>query len=134
MAEVRVFNQPVRFTSSVQLRGANASLTTNDYGTVTQASSITTGVTVNTLAGTITTVSQTIAAAAEATFVVTNSRVAATDTVCVSLKSTSSAGGPFIVYVSAVAAGSFSISITNPHASAAGDNTLVINYFILKAA
>jgi hypothetical protein len=105
-----------------------------DYGTVTQATSITTGVTLNKLAGAITTVSQTIAAAAEATFTVTNSTVAATDVVVVNIKSTSSAGGPFLAYVSAVAAGSFNITITNPHASAAGDNTLVISFVVLKAA
>lgn len=103
-------------------------------GTVTQATSITTGVTVNATSGTITTVSQTIAAGAEATFTVTNSSVAANDSVIVSLASTASAGGPFIVTVTAVAAGSFDISIANPHATNAGNNTLVINFVVLKSA
>jgi hypothetical protein len=134
VAEPRTFSQPVRFTSTVQLRGANASLTTNDRGTVTQITTIATGVTLNTLAGTITTVSQTLAAAAEGTFVVTNSRVAATDVVVACLASTTSAGGPFMVGVTAVAAGSFTITVTNTHSANAGDNTLVINYIILKAA
>lgn len=105
-----------------------------DRGTVTQATSITTGVTLNKLAGTITTVSQTLAAGAEATFTVTNSEVAATDIPVVALKSTASAGGPFMLAVTAVAAGSFDITITNPSAATAGNNTLVINFAILKAA
>lgn len=135
MAETRTFAQPIRFLSSVQLRGASASLTTNDRGTVTQASSITTGVTINNLAGTITTVSQTIAAGAEATFTVTNSRVVATDIPIVALKSINSgAGGPFFVNVTAVAAGTFDISITNTHSANAGNSVLDINFIILKAA
>lgn len=105
-----------------------------DRGTVTQATSISTGVTLNKLAGTITTVSQTIAAGAEASFTVTNSEVAATDVPVVALKSTASAGGPFMVAVTAVAAGSFTITITNTHATNAGDNTLVISFVVLKAA
>jgi hypothetical protein len=105
-----------------------------DYGTVTQATSITTGVTVNTLAGAITTASTTLAAGAEATFTVTNSAVAATDVVAACLKSTASGGGPFMVAVTAVAAGSFNVSITNTHASAAADNTLVISFAVIKAA
>lgn len=103
--------------------------TATDGGTVTQASSITTGVTLNTTTGQITTVSTTLAAAGEAAFVVTNSVVAATSVVVASLASTSSAGTPF-VGVSAIAAGSFTILITNLHASAALDNTLTINFMV----
>jgi len=101
-------------------------------GTVTQATSITTGVTLNKLCGTITTVSTTLAAAAEADFVVTNSKVAATDLVIVNIKSTASAGTPIAV-VAAVAAGSFTIRLSNLHASAALDNTLVISFCVIKA-
>lgn len=100
-------------------------------GTVTQASSITTGVTLDKLCGQIVTVSTTLAAAAEADFVVTNSKVAATDVVVVCIASTSSAGTPVAV-VAAVAAGSFTIRLSNLHASAALDNTLTINFMVLK--
>lgn len=103
-------------------------------GTVTQATSITTGVTVNASCGTIVTVSQTIAAAAEASFTVTNSFVEANDVVIVNVKSTSSAGGPFIAYVSAVAAGSFQITLTNPHAANAGDNTITLSFAVIKVS
>lgn len=101
-------------------------------GTVTQATSITTGVTLNKLCGTITTVSSTLAAAAEVAFVVTNSKVAATDLVVVNIKSTASAGTP-VAFVTAVAAGSFTITLSNLHASAALDNTVVLSFTVIKA-
>lgn len=99
---------------------------------VTQASSITTGVTCSAYTGVITTVSQTVAAGAEATFTVTNTKVAATDVVVVSIKDHTSAG-TFAATVSDVSAGSFDIRLTNLHASAAGDNVLVINFVVIKA-
>jgi hypothetical protein len=100
---------------------------------VTQITSITTGVTVNAYSGAITTVSQTVAAGAEAEFTVTNSKVAATDVVVACIKTHTSAG-TFAVDVSAVAAGSFKLRLTNLDAAAAGNNVLVINFVVLKAA
>lgn len=100
---------------------------------VTQATSITTGVTCNAYTGVITTVSQTVAAGAEAEFTVTNNKVSATDVVVACIKTHTSAGS-FIVAVSAVAAGSFKLHLTNLHASTAGNNVLVINFIVLKAA
>lgn len=99
---------------------------------VTQASSITTGVTCDAYSGVITTVSQTVAAGAEAEFTVTNAKVAATDVILACIKTHTSAGS-FIVAVSAVAAGSFKLHLTNLHASTAGNNVLVINFIVLKA-
>lgn len=99
---------------------------------VTQITSITTGVTCNALAGVITTVSQTVAAGAEADIVVTNSQVVATDVPVACIK-THTSGGSFIAAVIAVGAGQFTIRLTNLHASAAGDNVLVINFFVIKA-
>lgn len=98
---------------------------------VTQATSITTGVTCNAYSGVITTASQTVAAGAEADFVVTNSKVAATDVVVACIKTHTSAGS-FIVAAAAVAAGQFTLRLTNLHASAAGDNVLVINFVVIK--
>ena len=100
---------------------------------VTQATSISTGVTCNGYSGVITTVSQTVAAGAEAEFTVTNSSVAATDVVVACIKTHTSAGD-FIVGVSAVAAGSFKLRLTNLNAATAGNNVLVINFIVLKAA
>lgn len=96
---------------------------------VTQATSITTGVTCSAYSGVITTVSQTVAGGAEASFTVTNTKVRATDTVLVCIKTHTSAG-LFAPVVTAVASGSFQITLTNLSASA-GDNVLVINFVVL---
>lgn len=99
---------------------------------VTQATSITTGVTCDAYSGVITTVSQTVAAAAEADFVVTNAKVKATDVVVACIKTHTSAG-TFQVTVAAVADGSFTLRLANLHASTAGNNVLVITFLVLKA-
>lgn len=113
-------------------RNGDGVLVTQGQVSVTQGTSITTGVTCNGYTGVITTVSQTIAAGAEADFVVTNDKVSATDVVVACIKTHTSAGS-FAVSVAAVADGSFTLRLTNLHASAAGNNVLVINYMILKA-
>lgn len=113
-------------------RNEDGVLVTQGQTAVTQATSITTGVTCNAYSGVITTVSQTVAAAGEAEFTVTNSKVAATDVVLACIKTHTSAGS-VIVAVSAVAAGSFKLQLTNLHASTAGNNVLVINFIVLKA-
>jgi hypothetical protein len=99
---------------------------------VTQLTSISTGVTCNGYTGVITTVSQTLAAGADAEFTVTNSNVRATDVIVACIKTHTSAGD-FIVGVSAVADGSFKLRLTNLHAATAGNNVLVINFIVLKA-
>jgi len=113
-------------------RNEDGVIVTQGQTAVTQATSITTGVTCNAYSGVITTVSQTVAAAGEAEFTVTNSKVAATDVVLACIKTHTSAGS-FIVAVSAVAAGSFKLQLTNLHAATAGNNVLVINFIVLKA-
>ena len=113
-------------------RNGDGVLVTQGQTAVTQASSITTGVTCSAYSGVITTVSQTVAAGAEAEFTVTNTLVAATDVVVACIKTHTSAGS-FIVATSAVAAGSFKLHLTNLHASTAGNNVLVINFIVLKA-
>lgn len=99
-------------------------------GAVTQATSITTGVTLNKATGQVTTVAATTAAAAEDTFTVTNSVMAATDVVV--LTTTYAGAGTPIVYCKKAAAGSFDVTISNLHASAALDAALVINFAIVK--
>lgn len=100
--------------------------------TVTQATSITTGVTLNKMCGRITTVASTLAAAGEATFTVTNSKVTAKDIVLVS--TTYAGAGTLQVYCSKVAAGSFDITLANLHAANALDAVVVINFAVFKGA
>jgi hypothetical protein len=112
---------------------AGGKITHEGQTAVTQATSITTGVICNALSGVITTVSQTIAAGAEADIVVSNNMVAVTDVVVACIKSHPSAG-TFAATVATVANGQFTLRLTNLHASAAGDNVLVINFFVIKAS
>lgn len=104
---------------------------TGDGGAVTQTTDRSTGVTLNTICGQITTDTTSLAAGAEATFVVTNSKVAATDVVSVCVAS--GAVATPLAYVSAVAAGSFSITITNLHAATGETGALVLNFIVHKA-
>jgi len=117
---------------SVTSASAPLGYATGAGGTVTQATSRTTGVTLNKTCGAITTHTASLAAGAEAAFTVTNSAVAATDTVVLSIKS--GAAATPLAWVSAVAAGSFQITISNLHASTAETGAIVINFAVLKAA
>lgn len=103
-------------------------------GTVTQTTNRSTGVEINKVSGAITTDTTSLAAEAAATFTVTNSTVAATDVVVVSIKSGSN-GGNTAVAVSAVAAGSFDIKVSNNNASGGTAETgaIVINFAVIKA-
>lgn len=104
---------------------------TGSGGTVTQATSRTTGVTLNTMTGLITCNSTSLAAGAEAAFVVTNSSVAATDTVIVNVVS-SSTGTP-VAFVTAVSAGSFTVTLSNLHASTADTTADTIRFTVIKS-
>lgn len=111
-------------------RNEDGVLTLSEQTAVTQGTSISTGVTCSAYSGVITTVSQSVAAGAEAEFTVTNTKVKATDVVVACIKTHTSAGD-FIVGVSAVADGSFKLRLTNLHATTAGNNVLVINFAVL---
>lgn len=110
-------------------RNSDGVLTLSSQTAVTQATSITTGVTCSEYSGVITTVSQTVEGGAEASFTVTNTKVKATDVVVACIKTHTSAG-LFVPTVTAVANGSFQITLTNLSGSA-GDNVLVINFAVL---
>jgi hypothetical protein len=102
-------------------------------GAVTQATSRTTGVTLNTITGTITGNATSLAAATRAVFTVTNSTVALRDTVLISLVSGPTADTSQF-FVSAVAAGSFNITIANLNAATADTGAPIINFAVIKAA
>lgn len=101
-------------------------------GSVTQITSASTGVTLSTKCGKITTVALTTAAAAEEGFTVTNTKVALTSVVAVNVTGYAGAGTP-LAFVKTVAAGSFAMGITNLHASAALDAAVAINFVVLEA-
>jgi hypothetical protein len=98
-------------------------------GAVTQTGSRTTGVTCNTPTGAITLFSA-AGSPTPATFTVTNSTIAATDVVVLSVKS--GAANNYSLNVSAVAAGSFNITFWAQTGTTA--DAPVVNFVVLKGA
>ena len=101
------------------------------YGTVTQATSITTGVTLSTKRGAITTFDPALVAAGEVEFVVTNTECHAGDVVVISVASGPSDNEHVMAFVSAVSEGSFSIVLSNLAAANQADGAMVINFAII---
>jgi hypothetical protein len=101
--------------------------------TVTQITSTTTGVTINSSTGVITTFTETLAGAANLTFTVTNSAVEAGSAVVVNVQNYTGAyttNGTPLVAVNNVAAGSFDIKVLNVHASNALAGVLQIAFHV----
>ena len=101
-------------------------------GTVTQATSKATGVTLNKASGQITCDDATLNAGVEVSFTVTNSEIAATDVIGVNHASGGTAGS-YLAQATAVAAGAFAITITNTSAGNLGE-AIVLNFVALKGS
>lgn len=102
-------------------------------GAVTQITNRSTGVTLNKLSGQITGDATSLAASTSASFIVTNSFVAATDTISLSIVSGPTANTS-IATVSAVGAGSFTIRLSNLNTVTADTGAPVINFNVFKGA
>ena len=126
---IGVYGNGVEFA---QFDGANHKFGYTDGGAITQATNASTGVTINTPTGQITTVALTTAAAAEETFTVTCAAVKGTDVVV--LGTTYAGAGTPMLSVKKIVDGAFDVVITNVHASAALNAAMVINYVVLKGA
>lgn len=100
-------------------------------GTVTQATSKATGVTLNKATGQITMNNAALAAGAVVSFTLTNSGIAATDTVAVNLKSGNATAATYRVHAEAPAAGSCIIVLTNISAGSLSE-ALVLNFNVFK--
>ena len=105
---------------------------TTNGGTVTQATNKSTGVTLNTESGQITMNDAALAAAAEVSFTVTNSKIAATDVV-VACHGSAGTAGAYIVSANGIAAGSFKITVSNVSGGSLSE-AIVINFVALKGA
>ena len=105
-------------------------------GTVTQATSKSTGVTLNKSAGQITMNNAALAAGAAVSFVLTNSLISANDAMIVNVASntTGSLAGAYTTYVSYLAAGSALITLRNLTAATSYSEAVVINYAIIHGA
>ena len=102
-----------------------------DGGAVTQATNRTTGVTLSNYSGKVTGDDASLAAVTIATHTVTNTLVAATDNVIITKVSGDADTSAF---VSAVASGSFNVSVRNNHASGADTTAFVYNFALIKSA
>lgn len=102
-------------------------------GSVVQATSKSTGVTLNKDAGNITTNNAALAAAALVSFTVTNSEVGVNDGVVLTLKSGNATAGTYRYWVEGVAAGSFKVVIENRSAGSLSE-ALVFNFQVIKGS
>jgi hypothetical protein len=109
---------------------AGVGYATGAGGSVSQTTSKATGVTLNKISGQITMVNSALAAAAEVSFTLTNSTIAANDVVVVSIKSGATAGAYFVT-VGATAAGSCSVTLGNTSAGSLSE-AVVLNFVVIK--
>ena len=100
-------------------------------GTVTQLTSITTAVTLNTFNGVITSVSSTLAANAKTFFTVNNSNITTTSRIIVSAQYDEAATGIVVLGVSDIAAGTFKVVISNG-GNAALNNVVKVHFMIIN--
>ena len=124
-----VFSTGPTFNGFGVIGTAGFGYSTGGGGTATQTVSRTSGVSVSKTSGAITLVASTTTANQVSTFTVTNTLVAATDVVIVSMKS---GNGIYFPAVTATAAGSFAISVFTPTAVGSAESP-VINFAIIKA-
>jgi hypothetical protein len=123
-------------TGSVPVRSASATApvgyATGAGGTVTQATSKSTGVTLNKVTGAITLHAAALADATTVSFTVTNSAVAAVDAVVVNHSSAGTAAS-YLVWADSVGAGSFKVNVRNVSGGSLGE-AIVLTFAVLKGA
>ena len=109
---------------------------TGAQGTVSQATSKSTGVTLNKSAGRITMDAAALAGATAVSFILTNSTISINDTIIVNVSSntTGSTAGAYTVYVSYLAAGSTLITLRNLTAATSYSEAVIINFSIIHGA
>ena len=109
---------------------------TGAQGTVTQATSKSTGVTLNKSAGRITMHDAALAAGVAVSFILTNSTISINDTIIVNVSSntTGSTAGAYTTYVSYLAAGSALITLRNLTAATSYSEAVIINFAIIHGA
>jgi len=105
-------------------------------GTVTQATSKSTAVTLNKSAGQITMNNAALAGSTAVSFTLNNTLISANDTiiVCISSVTTGSTAGAYTTYVSNMTAGSASITLRNLTTATSYSEAVVINFSIIHGA
>jgi hypothetical protein len=110
---------------------AGIGYSTGAGGAVTQATSKATGVTLNTVSGAITLNAAALASATAVSFTLTDSAIAPTDLIILSIKSGATAGA-YHAGVDAVGAGTATISLRNLSAGSLSE-AVVLNFAVIKA-
>jgi len=120
--------------TSSKPNGIGIGYATGAGGAVTQLTNRTTGVTLNKLAGAITTDTTSLAAETAAVFTVSNSTVVIGDTIIPSVQSGSNSGNT-VVSIAGVTNGSFDIQVANNNAAGGTAETgaIIINFAVIKA-
>ena len=102
-------------------------------GAVTQLTSKSTAVTLNTSAGVITMNNASLATATNATFTLNNSTITAKDAVILTISGGQTTPGSYNVFANAIAAGSVSITLRNISGGSLSE-AIVINFSIFHCA
>ena len=122
----------VTSAGSITSTGGGIGYATGAGGAVTQTTTKSTGVTINKCCGQIATNNAALAASTSVEFTVSNNQVAATDNIDVTLAYGGAGVSSYIYWVSAVAAGSFKITVYN-RSGVTKSESLVFNFAVLKA-
>jgi hypothetical protein len=119
--------------ASIKSSGATAGIgyATGAGGTITQNTSKSTAVTLNTMCGQITMNNATLGGQSEVSFTLSNTAIAATDTVLVDIASGATANS-YVVGVAAVAAGSCVIQLGNVTLATNLSEAVVLNFAVIK--
>lgn len=104
--------------------------TTSAEGTVTQATSKSTGVTLNYSTGIITMNNAALASATNVSFTLTNSYISSNDVVILTQASGAASAGSYNVWVSSLSAGSCVITVRNITAGSLSE-ALVLNFALI---
>lgn len=104
--------------------------TVSAQGSVTQATSKSTAVTLNTSAGTITMNNASLATATNATFTLNNSYLSSNDTVILTIAGGQATAGSYNVFASSVGTGTVSITLRNISGGTLSE-AVIINFAII---
>lgn len=115
--------------SQYVLSGEQLGYTTDAQGTVTQATSKSTGVTLNKSAGQITMNNAALASATNVTFTLTNSFISSNDIVILNVSGGATAGA-YNCWVSGLSAGSVSITLRNISGGSLSE-AVVVNFALI---
>jgi len=111
---------------------AAGTLDVQDGGTIGQDTNKGTAVTLSNHSGQITLYNTALAAAAEVTFAVTNTTVAATDVV-IAIHGSAGTAGAYLVQANTMASGSFNVTVANLSTGSLSE-AIVINFVVIKGA